>query len=176
MNPRHGGDGPDGSPRRRPRNTSKHVYKGVVGCCTPPEPVTAVAFTISIEQGLMPFTETVTVGAGRAVFSGREQSAFAFPTYQDAMMPVAATAPSPVRGACATRFVLTAVGCRTRRPSGRPSSVDDATNSCRRPTRGWTSENNESGPFRVPVYQDLMRTRPSVADAVRSVSFSLRGR
>lgn len=89
---------------------------------TPPEPVTAVAFTISIEQGLMPFTETVTVGAGRAVFSGREQSAFAFPTYQDSMLPGASTAPSSVRSACATRFVLTPVGSRTRRPSGRSTT------------------------------------------------------
>lgn len=45
-------------------------------------------------------------------------------------------------------------------PAG-PAGVDDATDSCRRPTRGWKSENNESGPFRVPPYQDLMRIRPS---------------
>jgi len=85
--------------------------------------VRAFAFTISIEQGRMTVTVTVNIDAGRAVFSGREQSAFAFPTYQDSMWPSVATSFWSARGACATRFVLTPVGPRTRTPSSQPSGI-----------------------------------------------------
>ncbi|CAI6365656.1 unnamed protein product [Macrosiphum euphorbiae] len=43
--------------------------------------------------------------------------------------------------------------------------IDDTMNLCRRLMRGWTSENNESGPFCVQWYQDRIRTRALVADA-----------